>query len=86
MRAPSGKRAEIFPATNDAAVLRAVLFDKVFPEHDLSNVVTFLIHENWDKSVFMRPIKEFTDYSGLTIANGSGGKREVIEEIQKHIH
>ncbi|MEP3631171.1 MAG: DUF1828 domain-containing protein [Hyphomicrobiales bacterium] len=85
VRAPSGKVAAIFPATNDVSVLRAVLFSMEVQKHDVTDVVPFLIYENLDKSAITQQSREIAFNSDLTPAVWSGGKDEVMQKVQRYV-
>lgn len=85
VRAPSGRIAAIFPATNDVTVLRAVLFSMEVQKHDASNIVPFLIYENLDKGAITHQSREIAFNSDLTPAVWSGGKEEVMQKVQRYV-
>lgn len=85
VRSPGGKTAAIFPATNDVAVLRAVLFSMEMQRHDVSGIVPFLIYESLDRSAVTRQSHEIAVNSDLTPAVWSGGPEDVVKKVQRHI-
>lgn len=85
VRAPSGKVAAVFPATNDVSVLRAVLFSMEVQKHDVADVVPFLIYENLDKAAITQQSREIAFNSDLTPAVWSGGRDEVIQKVQRYV-
>lgn len=86
VRSSKGKAAAIFPATNDVTVLRAVLFSMELQKYDAPNIVPFLIYENLDKGAITQQSREIAMNSDLTQAVWSGGRDEVMQKVQKHVH
>ncbi|KPQ12362.1 MAG: protein of unknown function DUF1828 [Saliniramus fredricksonii] len=85
VRAPSGKIAAIFPATNDVTVLRAVLFSMEVQKHNISDIVPFLIYENLDRGAITQQSREIAVNSDLTPAVWSGGRGEVMEKVRRYV-
>lgn len=85
VRTPIGKTAAIFPATNDVAVLRAVLFAMELQKHRVEGVVPFLIYENMDRGAITQQSREIALNSDLTPAVWSGGREEVIQKVRRYV-
>lgn len=85
VRAPSGKIAAVFPATNDVNVLRAVLFSMEVQKHNVHNVIPFLIYENLDRAGITQQSREIAFNSDLTPAVWSGGRAEVMQKVQRYV-
>ncbi|WP_179381703.1 DUF1828 domain-containing protein [Jannaschia marina] len=85
VRAASGRIAAVFPATNDASVLRAVIFSMELQKHDVQGVIPFLVYENLDKGAITQQSREIAINSDLTQAIWSGGSAEVMQKVSRNV-
>lgn len=82
----SGKVAAIFPATTEEKALIATLFAKEIELKHIENVVSFLIFEQMSTAKISRDTQARAMNSELQLATWEGGKIQVLDKIDRHVH
>lgn len=83
---PSGKVAAIFPATTEEKALVATLFAKEVELKNIADVVPFLVFEQMNTAKITRDTQARAMNSELQLATWEGGKIQVLDKIDRHVH
>ncbi len=85
VRHQSGKVAAIFPVNREQKALEAILFSKEMELREASNIVPFMVYEDFETSNISKRTKSRALNSDLELATWDGGSKEVISKVERQL-